>query len=157
MLSKSEQVQIWYVKYQHEWLPFNSLKAVQTNTKIYPLCKQNEEDTAHFQQCSTNPVTYAHYRDSFKRIWDRYQVDPILQTLLRRALNNESNDTNTLKTLHQFPINDYMDLLKHQEKIGWQQMKYGRWSLHWDRLQCRYSLSQGAKSQGNEPTWQQKP
>ena len=49
-----------------------------------------------------------------------------------------------------------MDLLKHQEKIGWQQMKYGRWSLHWDRLQCRYSLSQGAKSQGNEPTWQQK-
>ena len=54
------------------------------------------------------------------------------------------------RTMAGFPVHDYARLTDAQTKLGWEQMKYGRWSYQWDYMQQRF-LRQMGYEKDNEP------
>eukprot|EP00978_Attheya_sp_CCMP212_P043080 scaffold274779_cov38-Attheya_sp.AAC.1 len=50
---------------------------------------------------------------------------------------------------------EYVTLIEAQEKLGWTQLWYGRFTLEWDKYQCRYLqlMHPNDKEPSGEPRW----
>jgi len=91
--------------------------------------------------------------DDVSKILATNNIDPILKTLLKRAILNKNNSPSTLATLQNFPIDKYELLLNEQTNIGWDKIHQGRMGLSWDRYQRRYQTMIGEIISYTKPAW----
>jgi len=144
--------QRWATKFTHQWLPLLGEAHTQTVSNQCPVCNEKEETWIHFLECEHNKHGLTKIADKVTKVLTTNKLDPNLKILIRRALLHISNSQKDLERLG-FPYEDYADLIKEQEKIGWKRLHHARMGLLWDRYQRRYLLDKNINISKSEPPW----
>ena len=87
-------------------------------------------------------------------VYKKHQVDPVLRILINLAIAGEPIHDGNVQGL--YPLLDfepYETLIEAQTKIGWKQIRYGRYALDWDYAQRRYSTEVLGIEATGEPKW----
>ena len=155
ILKLTRHQQHWATKFLHRWLPLLGENHQHNVTKQCPICTEANKTHEHFIQCTHNKEKMNTLADKISRILNKFNIDPILRSLMRRALTHQPNTTEELCKLPNFPLATYMPLIREQDSIGWMMIHQGRMGLQWDRFQRRYQASQGINISSTEPAWLQ--
>ena len=81
-------------------------------------------------------------------------MDPVLRILINLAIAGEPIQDGKVQGL--YPLLDfkpYETLIDAQTKIGWNQVRFGRYALDWDYAQRRYSSEVLGIEASGEPKW----
>jgi hypothetical protein len=124
-------------RYIYQRLPLHGASFQQHPTKICPLCKREPETFAHFNECKANKETWSDFIPTLTQVYNKYDVDPALRLLINLAIVKE-NPQEVMNT-HALQWDDYRTLIQEQTKIGWSQIKLGRYSNQWTWHQYRYA------------------
>ena len=142
------------IKFIHERLPLNGVKFHQSTTDQCPCCKEKKETCEHFITCFQNPEVYQNLQEGLVEVYKKHQVDPVLRILINLAIAGEPIHDGNVQGL--YPLLDfepYETLIEAQTKIGWKQIRYGRYALDWDYAQRRYSTEVLGIEATGEPKW----
>jgi hypothetical protein len=115
------------VKFIHEWLPLNGVKFHQSTTDQCPCCKEKKETFDHFITCVQNPELYQNLQECLVEVYQKHTVDPVLCIL----------PIQDGKVQGLYPLLDfepYETLIDAQTKIGWNQVRFGRYALDWEKI-----------------------
>jgi hypothetical protein len=95
------------------------------------------ETISHFNTCEHNPEKWNIFVTSLRYYYVRYNIDPGLRILINMGLT--SQDIHKTITKHpNIEWSDYHRLIHSQSKIGWEQLKYGRFTNEWNKHQENY-------------------
>jgi hypothetical protein len=112
----------------HNWLPVNGHpgSGKTGEAKFCPYCNTTEETLPHFLSCC-HPTAAAHrttMQASVRQHLLKSKTHPQLIHLVLSSLQNQSDPVATPETA---------DLIQRQQKIGWDHVLKGNWSLSWVR------------------------
>ena len=117
--------QRWATKFTHQWLPLLGEAHTQTVSNQCPVCNEKEETWIHFLECEHNKHGLTKIADKVTKVLTSNKLDPNLKMLIRRALMNMENSQHELERI-EFPYENYVELIKEQEKIGWKRLHHAR-------------------------------
>jgi hypothetical protein len=63
------------------------------------------------------------------QIYKKHKVDPALRVLINTAIVGDS--THDMIAKQEYPWDKYSTLIQEQRKIGWSQLRLGRYSNQW--------------------------
>ena len=139
-LSKLDYYQNKFVvKLIHERLPCRAASFNPSNQKECPCCNKTKETIEHMQECEENQEKWEQVIELIVPIYNKYKIDPILRILLNAFIKNPKRELR--QVINENKINNYkpyMKLINEQRRIGWKQLRYGRWSRKWAEYQYRY-------------------
>eukprot|EP00957_Ditylum_brightwellii_P178944 13631521-Ditylum_brightwellii.AAC.1 len=120
-----------------------------------PYCPALLEMADHFLTCGDNPGHWNTLLPMLKDIYEKNKINPILYILRDMVVLNKS--ISAAKTQHpKIDWSNYKKLIDTQSVLGWEQVKYDRWSLRWHSKQQDYEVfCKGTTDQGT-PKWTRK-
>ena len=105
-----------------------------------------KETTYHFHICPKNPEPWKCLLPEITKIYKANYIDPILRIIINNALDSNPTLASLQRDHPHIKFQPYKRLIAKQAKIGWKQLRYGRWSKQWEILQRRYSNKQKVKN-----------
>ena len=89
-------------------------------------------------KCTHNIERWSSVVPHLLQVYKKHKIDPILRILLNTSLQ-ENITLQTLLTKHpNINFRPYKQLFEQQQLIGWEQIKYGRWTTQWKLVQLKY-------------------
>ena len=124
----------------HRWLPTHAHHGTKTDiTTKCPICHIQEETNDHFLQCDNKKIS-DEWESQTQTLYDEMQclgMDPILLFLLTKSITDwkTTRQPDMPSFIH---IETYSTLFQEQNKIGWNQILYGRLTKTWVDIQNQH-------------------
>ena len=116
---------------------------------------KQKETFEHFIECLNNPDKYKILQNELTDVYQKHKVDPKLRILVNLDIAGELISLKQVENL--YPLLDlepYETLIEVRTKIGWNQVRFGRFALDWDYVQRRYSSEGlGIEATGEPKKW----
>ena len=124
-------------RYIYQRLPLHGAAFQKHPTTLCPICKKNAETFEHFNTCIDNKETWKEMIPILTQIYNKHKVDPALRVLINTVIMGDSTHDMIAKQEH--PWDEYSTLIQEQRKIGWSQLRLGRYSNQWTWHQYKYA------------------
>ena len=143
-----------------DWLPYNNRlhERGQSPSNLCTTCNEEPETERHFLFCTSNQQDRTKLHDALRKVFNKHNVDPNIRKVIYQALDisiaAEPTYTREWCELTDIPL-EYETLVDAQEKVGIDQIWYGRIPLEYDRYQRRYEklMSKTNEDPTGEPKW----
>ena len=137
-LRKQFEKKNFICKYVHHWLPIGSLvsRYAPHYTGNCPSCPCLVEDRWHLLQCHARKELRKTFLATIRATLQHYPTHPFLKILLLRVLHLLLCRRPMILPLPTDPVSE--EVIRTQEKVGWDQLLLGRFVLSWATCQQEF-------------------